>query len=438
MAVSSSETGDAASSPSSPPAVWISKLKLVHFVSLLGVFLIVTALYESWQSQKSMQALFSSVGPTGSGVEYAVVDGVTSVGTAPATAETTKKHKSGSHSKHHKKNRTATVPSMLHSHQRQHLPQHDQRIAEASTSTKEREQEQNKKKPNIVLFYADDWTMKTLGVLNPNVKTPNLDALAAEGVLFTNNCVTTSICWISRSTLMTGQYAAKHQHLRIYDPILFEGDKWNQTLFPVLKRNGYYTGVVGKWHAPSPPEHMKYTFDQRAMYYGHHWDTFGGVRHHVTDRNQGDATRILRDRPDKNQPFALKVSFFATHAWDGKPYPEQYQPMNMSAAWYPNETVIPNPKTNTQEHWEALPWFLTMGRGNEGRRRWQNRYDTPERYQVSMHNYYRMASEVDWACGKVIAELKKQGVYDNTLIIFTSDNGVSSVPFCTVVWGYVI
>jgi hypothetical protein len=431
MAVSSSGTRDAASSPSSPP-VWTSKVRLVHFVSLLGVFLIVVALYENWQSQQSMQALFSSVGAAGShadgGVEYAVIDGVTGAvsTTPPATAETTKKHKSGSRFKRQKKNRTA-YEQQQHSQQRQHLPQHVQRTAESSTSTKEQTQKQ-KKKPNIVIFYADDWTMKTLGVLNPNVKTPNLDALAAEGVLFTNNCVTTSICWISRSNMMTGQYAGKHQHLRIYEQNLFEGDKWNHTLFPVLKRNGYYTGFIGKWHAPSPPQHMKYTFDTRTMYYGHHWDTIDGKRMHVTDRNQRGAIRVLRDRPDKDQPFALKVSFFATHAWDGQPFPLNYQPMPMSAPWYPNETVIPNPVTNTQQHWEDLPWFFTNG--NEGRKRWSKAYNTPERFQVSMHNYYRMASEVDWACGKVIAELKKQGVYDNTLIIFTTDNGVSTMHVC--------
>jgi hypothetical protein len=63
---------------------------------------------------------------------------------------------------------------------------------------------------NILLLYADDWTMKTLGALNDRVKTPNLDQLARNGMLFTNNCVTTSVCWISRATLLTGQYASVH------------------------------------------------------------------------------------------------------------------------------------------------------------------------------------------------------------------------------------
>jgi hypothetical protein len=64
---------------------------------------------------------------------------------------------------------------------------------------------------NIVLFYADDWTMKVLGKLNPLVRTPNIDKMADNGIVFRQNCVTTSICWMSRATLMTGLYTARHQ-----------------------------------------------------------------------------------------------------------------------------------------------------------------------------------------------------------------------------------
>ena len=60
---------------------------------------------------------------------------------------------------------------------------------------------------------------------------------------------------------------------------------------------------------------------------------------------------------------------------------------------------------------------------NEGRVRWHWRFDTPEKYQEMMKNYYRLATEVDATCGRVLEELKKQGVLDNTLVIFTTDNG---------------
>jgi hypothetical protein len=434
-----------------------SSWKLVHVVSLLGLLLVGTGLFQSMQSQQSMQSMYKNMQ---AGVEYAAGSAAAITAAAAAAASDTHvsaaathegsdgsashdNHKSNHHNHKSKKNRTIStiLPSFLATAAgKLRTPQHVQRTTDASSTTptsdtsstqsspkdnaSANQKEENKKKDkplNILLLYADDWTMKTLGTLNPVVKTPVLDELAARGMLFTNNCVTTSICWISRSTLVTGQYAGKHQHLKIFQQVLYEDNKWNQTLFPQLKHAGYYTGFVGKWHAPSPPEHMKYSFDVRNFYYGHHWEHRDGKQQHVTDLNRQDAIKFLKER-DTNKPFALGVSFFATHAVDGAHYPDQYQPMPTSMSLYANDT-IPNAVTNTQKDWDELPWFFENR--NEGRGRWKNRYDVPERYQVSMKNYYRMATEVDTACGQVIAELKKQGVYDNTLIIFTTDNGVS-------------
>lgn len=79
---------------------------------------------------------------------------------------------------------------------------------------------------NIVLFYADDWTMKVLGKLNPDVKTPNIDRMADKGVLFSNNCVTTSVCWISRATLMTGVYASQHLETEPSSLNMFTTNPW--------------------------------------------------------------------------------------------------------------------------------------------------------------------------------------------------------------------
>lgn len=181
---------------------------------------------------------------------------------------------------------------------------------------------ENKKKKkderlNIVLFYADDWTMKVLGKLNPHVQTPNIDEMADKGMLFTHNCVTTSICWISRATLATGVYAAVHRQVKIGNTRIFnETVQWPQTLYPLLKANGYYTGLVGKWHAPAPGVFMKYTFDVMNIYYGKHWYKRDNKDRHVTDLNGEDALAFLQQRPNKDQPFALTVSFFATHAHD--------------------------------------------------------------------------------------------------------------------------
>jgi arylsulfatase len=147
----------------------------------------------------------------------------------------------------------------------------------------------------------------------------------------------------------------------------------------------------------------------------------GGQRKHVTECNTDDALKYLQSkRTDKKQPFALQVSYYATHADDGGDYPRQYNPQPRTAHMYANETM-PVPKTATLQSWLNMPWFFTDE--NEGRKRWKSRYDTPQHFQVTMKRYYRMASEVDDSVGAIVKELKDQGIYDNTMIIFTTDNG---------------
>lgn len=274
---------------------------------------------------------------------------------------------------------------------------------------------------NIVLFYADDWTMKVLGKLNRHVQTPNIDSMADKGMLFTDNCVTTSVCWVSRASLMTGVYASRHRQLLPWSTKnMFELHPWNETMFPLLKSHGYYTGLVGKWHALESQPQISQAFDYRNIYYGKHWEIRRRKKRHVTDLNLEDSLDFLRKRPrDKN--FALKVSFYATHAWDNN-YPS-YQPMNRSQEIWYNGVTIPTPKTATKKHWKELPFFFHHeGPQNEGRQRWRKRFE-PEYYQESIKGLYRMATEVDFAIGEIIAELKRQEVYNKTMLIFTTDNG---------------
>jgi arylsulfatase A-like enzyme len=279
---------------------------------------------------------------------------------------------------------------------------------------------------NIVLFYADDWSWKTLGFLSDAVKTPNLDRMARDGMSFPSNCVTTSICWQSRATLYTGLYASVHKHYSPSDGSLYDGKtvNWSEALYPQLFSGGHDVGFFGKYHAPMPPEHLAYTFDRFRDYSGKHWMERDGRIRHVTELNKEDALEYLRSLRDPLHPrkrFALTVSFFATHAWDEKPFPDQYMPMNYSSSRYDANASIPVPRTATEEAWERMPWFFTEQ--NEGRRRWRIRFDGPDRYQESMKRLYRMATEVDDAIGAVVNELKEMGVYNSTLLVFTSDNG---------------
>ncbi len=191
---------------------------------------------------------------------------------------------------------------------------------------------------------------------------------------------------------------------------------WSETYPGCLRESGYYVGHVGKWHNGKFPQD---NYDFGRAYGGTHWmKSPDGGEIHVTARNERDALEFLAERPP-NKPFCLTVAFFATHAEDQNP--KQYLPQPASMELYKNAT-IPTPKTANDESFLKLPPFIANEK-NEGRNRWHWRFDTPERYQEYMKNYYRLATEVDSACGKVIAELDRKGILEQTLIIFTTDNG---------------
>ncbi len=266
---------------------------------------------------------------------------------------------------------------------------------------------------NVVVLYADDWRHDTLGIAgNPIVKTPHLDRLAREGFRFTRNCVTTSICGVSRASLFTGQWMARHGN-----PAFLEfKTPWAETYPGLLRAQGYFVGHIGKWHNGKFPAE---NFDFGRAYSGTHWmKQPDGTPIHVTKKNENDALEFLRARP-ADKPFCLTLAFFATHAEDRNP--KQYLPQPESMALY-QDVTIPVPKTATDAHFKKLPPFLANEK-NEGRNRWHWRFDTPEKYQEYMKNYYRLATEVDATCGRVLAELEKQGLLENTLVIFTTDNG---------------
>jgi arylsulfatase A-like enzyme len=268
---------------------------------------------------------------------------------------------------------------------------------------------------NVVLLYADDWRHDTLGAAgNPVVRTPHLDRLAREGLRFTNSFVTTSICGVSRATLLTGQWMSRHGN-RAFE--MFR-TPWTETYPGRLRAAGYHVGHVGKWHnGKFPAEH--YDFGAGRITPMRHWlPQPEGPPVHVTRRNEADALEFLRTRP-AGRPFCLTLAFVAAHAEDQ--HPAQFLPQPDSASLYAG-VQIPVPPTATEEHHRRLPSFIANER-NEGRVRWHWRFDEPAKYQEMMRNYYRLVTEADAVCGRVLAELERQGVLEETLVVFTTDNG---------------
>ena len=313
---------------------------------------------------------------------------------------------------------------------------------------KKKDDNDNPQQPtmNILLLYADDWRHDTLSIAgNPIVQTPNIDALAKQGIHFTNNCVTTSVCWISRATLYTGQYMSRHNTTK---PCCWNGhtsvgwrrqrdsgqkretpSNWNElSIFPLLKNHGYDTSFIGKWGIFLP---FNKSVNFESVSDGWHYKRIRNKTWHITEKNEYDAIRSLKTRP-KDRPFFMTVAFYATHAVDDDV--RQYMPQNSSMRLYTDHRVpLPNNNDHGINHnnqttnwetgfgWDKMPYFFTEE--NEARNRWHWRYDNYTKYNTMMLNLYRMANEVDTACGRIMDELRRQGVYNNTFIIFTTDNG---------------
>jgi len=267
---------------------------------------------------------------------------------------------------------------------------------------------------NVVLLIIDDVRWDSIGAAgNKVVYTPRLDQLAREGVRFGQARVTTAICMVSRASLLTGQYMSRHGITAFGRALTPEA--FADTYPAVLRRAGYWVGHVGKYDVGQPRES---DYDFLRAYHGVHWIESGSERVHVTEKNARDSLEFLQSRP-KDRPFALAVGFFAAHAQDNAK--EQYLPQDWSAAFY-KEKRIPPPIHGDPRYQAALPPFLAS-EANEGRVRYHWRFDTPESYQSYMTRYYRLITEVDGAIGRIVDELKAQGVYEDTLIVFIGDNG---------------
>src|SRR4029453_10695463 len=171
---------------------------------------------------------------------------------------------------------------------------------------------------NVVMLVIDDVRWDSIGAAgNRIVRTPHLDQLAAEGVHFMQARVATSICMVSRASLLTGQYMSRHgidQFGKALSP-----DAFARTYPATLRRAGYWTGYVGKYDVGTP---RPTDFDFLRAYHGRHWiegRNREGV--HATEKNAPASLEFLRTRP-RDKPFLLSVGYFAPHAEDNAK--EQY------------------------------------------------------------------------------------------------------------------
>ncbi len=281
--------------------------------------------------------------------------------------------------------------------------------------------EEKSERPNILFFFADDQRADALGCAgNPYIKTPNIDRLAENGVRFTNCYVMGghhgAICAPSRAMLMSGKSL-----FHVYDEL--EGV---HTLPMHFADNGYETFGTGKWHNTSVSFEASFQNGENVF--------LGGMSDHfqVPARDlgvdgklsepvkKGYSTDLFADAAldfingyaegEKENPFFCYVSFTAPH--DPRSPREDYIGM------YPDESM-PLPGNFKDLH----PFeFDDLNIRDETLAPWPR---TPEMIQASLADYYALISHVDSRVGDLIETLKKEGLYENTIVIYAADNGLA-------------
>ncbi len=271
-------------------------------------------------------------------------------------------------------------------------------------------------RPNIIFLLTDDQRWDTMGCAgNKIIHTPNMDSLAAEGVRFTNAFVTTSICTASRASIFNGTYQRIHRYNFGTPPLSAE---MTDISYPtLLKVAGYRTGLIGKFGVTVETGETARMFDYfEKLVCPYLKNQPDGSARHLTNI-MGDKTIEFLDTCTATEPFCLSVGFQAPHAEDDNP--DQYVWPKQCDHLYRNVT-IPTPVNSSAQFFNAQPRFL---RESLNRKRWYWRFDTPRKAQEMTKGYYRMISGIDMVIGRIIEELKKRQIYDNTVIMLMGDNG---------------
>ena len=338
------------------------------------------------------------------------------------------------------------------------------------------QKEEVRKPLNIIHIMADDHSYQTLSAyghpLGKLAPTPNLDRLAAEGMLFRQAFVENSLSTPSRACLMTGLYSHQNGQRQ-----LGKGIDTTKTFFSeILQEHGYQTAVVGKWHMQCEPKGFDFysVVQNQGAYYNPAFKTPHTNGKYI--KEQGYATTLITDHAiefleqrDKSKPFCLLVHHKAPHRnWmpDTK-HARLYEDVEfpLPATFYDDYatrcdaartqemridrdmTMIYDLKVDELKHTEAYrnereaeSWNASIGRMTPAQRKaWHDAYRprnkefiaqnlkgddlTRWKYQRYIKDYVRCIKSIDEEVGRLLAYLEQEGLTDNTVIVYTSDQG---------------
>ena len=284
--------------------------------------------------------------------------------------------------------------------------------------------------PNIIFIMSDDHASHAIGAYGSVInKTPNIDRLAREGMRFDNCFCTNSLCAPSRAVILTGKYG--HVNGVVDNRASFDGGQ--QTLPKRLQEAGYRTAVVGKWHLKSAPTGFHYSnvLPGQGEYHDPVMLENGESRKHtgyVTDIITDAALTWIKEQESSESPFFLMLHHKAPHA--------DWEPDKKHMSLYAKED-IPLPATFDDDY-ETRTAQIKNHRLHVGPKQWElhfsNRFGAipegmtePETrewvYQRYMKDYLRCIASVDDNVGRVLDYLDESGLSENTIVVYTSDQG---------------
>ena len=261
----------------------------------------------------------------------------------------------------------------------------------------------SEKKPNVLYIFADEWRGNATGYAgDPNVKTPNLDKLAAQGSNFKNAMSVCPVCTPYRAALMTGRFPTSTGMFRndLYLP------SEELCMAEIFKGAGYATGYIGKWHLDGhgrstyiPPERRQgwdywkvlecthrynhspyYSGNDPKMKYWEGYDAFAQTK---------DAQAYLKEKAAGGQPFILGISFGPPH-FPTSAAPPEYKKL------YPQDQLKLAPNVPESQYKKA---------------------------RQGLQGYYGHCSALDHCIGELMATLDETGLAENTIVVFTADHG---------------
>ena len=327
-------------------------------------------------------------------------------------------------------------------------------------------------RPNILFIMADDHAERAISAYGSDfIDTPNIDRIAAEGIRFANSFVTNSICAPSRAVFLTGKYS--HLNGLRDNRDTFDGSQ--VTLPKLLQSAGYETAIIGKWHLKSEPagfDEWKVLVDQGHYYNPVFIDNGAEVQHegYVTDLITDLALEYLEDR-DESKPFMLLYQHKAPHRnWmphprhfvdetHEYPLPETFfddyegrpaaagQDMRVADMWFSLDLKLHQRDYGTEtgtggnDDWDPTDgWANEHGRmTDEQKATWDAHYDpvgeafresrptgralAEWKYQRYMRDYLGSVAAIDDGVGRLLDYLDENGLAENTIVIYTSDQG---------------